>query len=99
MTIQELIKTIIGDEPMSDDLAMECFFAIAGALRTRVQGEASTFEGECAGIMAVMDKTGIRPDASGLKRFMEECPHILAIEIPDAVLRMMAEADDEEPGR
>lgn len=97
MTIKELINVVIEDEEPTDLLALGCFLAIAGALRSVEQGEPSTFDGECSSVLALMNQTNYQPTVEGLQKFMEECPAILSIEIPDQTLFDWANADEEEP--
>lgn len=90
MKLREIMKWIEGDGEITDEIAVQCFFVMSAILRTWDQGEASTFEGECAAVNAIAEHyPGYQPTPEGWKRFSEECGEVMDLDVPDRVLKMI----------
>ena len=91
MTLREMCDSIgIDDEPF------ECAFVIAGLLRTILQREPSTFEGECATLVEVTKLIGHVDEPETIHKWLAMLGPIPDQEVPDSLWQSMAEADQED---
>ena len=89
-TLREFVESIGPDaEPL------ECAFLIAMILRSAVQGEASTFEGECASICMAM-RLGIdTKTGDGIRAWLADLGAFADFPLPDRLLLAIAATGDE----
>lgn len=91
MTLREMLEVIgIDEEPL------QCAFIIAALLRTVVQREASTFEGECAGLVEVSKLVGEMNRPESVRKLLDGLGGIPDMEVPDSLWLQIATADAEE---
>lgn len=95
MTLREMVESIgIDEEPF------ECAFCIASLLRTVIQREPSTFEGECATLVQVTEKIGRVDEPATIRRWLQLLGRVPDLEVPDSVWMSIVDADqDEEAAR
>jgi hypothetical protein len=90
MTLRELVTK--ADNPL------EASFMIAGFLRTAIQGEPSTYEGDCASIVKAMDTLPFDiTTPEGIQSWLTDLGTVPDIDMPDSFWLSMAEsaeADD-----
>ena len=87
MTIREMCEAVgIDRDPLG------CGFVIASALRTAVQGEASTFEGECASLIKASDHFDVNT-AAGIRAWLTDLGKAAEFDFPDSFWAAIARAD------
>lgn len=91
MTLREIIELVREDS--DESWPVEAMFAVCGALRTAAQGEASTYDGDCTGLLAWTTKYG-PPTSESVRQFMDECPQLMEMEIPDSALLQWVNSND-----
>ncbi len=90
MTLREMVDSIgIDAEPL------ECAFCIAAFVRTVAQGEASTFEGECATLVAATEKIGRVDEPDNVRKLLEMFSNVADMEVPDSFWVDMATSHDD----
>lgn len=94
MTLREVCADAIG----IDADPMGCAFLIAAVLRTGVQGEPSTFEGECASINKAAELLGIDPTSpASIRWWLDDIKALADLDMPNefwAALVDSADADE-----
>lgn len=92
MTLREACDGIgIDEDPIG------CAFVIAAMLRTSVQREPSTFEGECASINKLHELTGLRMDRpDDVRAWLNDLGTVPDIEVPDSLWLSLADASDRD---
>lgn len=90
MTLREVVNDVgIDEDPFA------CAFLIAGFLRSVVQGEPSTFEGECASLNKLHELTGWWADSpDDIRKWLADLGAIPDIDVPDAFWDAMAAAGE-----
>ena len=76
-----------------DDNPMECAFVIAALLRTTLQKEPSTFDGECASIVAACETYGLMDKPESIRKWLDALGKVADFDVPDRVWLSIAEAD------
>ena len=91
MTLREAVEKIGYDEPL------ECAFIIAACMRSAVQGEPSTYEGDCASIRKAREHFDTRT-ADGIRAWMDDLGQFADFDFPDSwwINVLEADANDEE---
>lgn len=88
MTLREICEDVIG----IDDDPLGCAFVIAGTLRTAVQGEPSTYEGECASLLKATELFPINTPA-GVRAWLADLGRLPDVDMPNSFWRRMTEAE------
>ena len=91
MTLREICDMISIDKN-----PIECAFVIASSLRTILQGEPSTIEGECATILAAEEEYGSVTDPSSIRLWLDRLGPVSEANIPDRILRGIVEANQSD---
>lgn len=87
MTLRDMCESVgIDSDPQG------CAFVIAGTLRTAVQGEPSTFEGECASLVKASEFYDVRTPA-GIRKWLNALGAAADHDLPKEFWLWMAEAD------
>lgn len=90
MTLREACEEIgIDDDPLG------CAFAIAAFMRTAIQGEPSTYEGECASLVKASEHFELNT-GDGIRNWLNDLGKIPDIEMPDSFWLSIATADADE---
>lgn len=93
MTLREACEQIVGID--TDPLG--CAFVIAGLLRTAVQGEPSTFEGECASIVKAQEVMGISATSpADIRRWLDDLGRLADLDMSNEFWLNMVTADMED---
>jgi hypothetical protein len=91
MTLREMCDSIgIDDNPF------ECAFCIAALLRSSLQREPSTFEGECATLVEVTKLIGRVDQPETIRRWLGMLKAIPDMEVPDSTWLSIVNADLED---
>ena len=92
MTLREIVEEI-----GIDDFPDQCAFVIASTMRTSVQGEPSTFEGECASLCKLRELTGWRVDSpEDIRSRLADLGRFADHDFPDEFWIAIANADQED---
>lgn len=90
MTLRELCDVVgIDSDPLG------CCFVIAAVLRSAVQGEPSTFEGECASILKAHEHYDTWTGA-GVRAWLDGLGEAATLDLPDGFILSIMSADGEE---
>lgn len=77
MTLRELCDVVgIDDDPLG------CGFAIVAVLRSAVQGEPSTYEGECASLLKASELFDVN-DPQGIRLWLDALGEFTTINLPE----------------
>jgi hypothetical protein len=93
VTLRETLENVIG----IDDDPLGCAFAIAALLRSAVQGEPSTFEGECASLVKASEHYDLT-NGDGIRKWLGDLGWLPDIDVPDPFWLSIVEADQDEEG-
>lgn len=74
-----------------DDDPLGCAFLVAGFLRSSLQGEPSTFEGECASLRVASEHYDLTTGA-GVRAWLADLGRVPDIDAPAAFWRRLADA-------
>lgn len=91
MTLREMLDFVGIDEN-----PLQCAFVIAGLLRTSIQREVSTFEGECATLLLATEHYGKISNPENLRRWIDDLGQVMDIDVPDSLWFAISEADKDE---
>jgi|HubBroStandDraft_2_1064218.scaffolds.fasta_scaffold06599_6 hypothetical protein len=94
MTVRELAD-LCEAEDGDERWPLEWLFVYCGTLRTQAQGEASTFEGDCASANAWIGMFGV-PTSESVRKFLDDHPGLAAREVPDSVLLMWVSTPEDD---
>jgi hypothetical protein len=90
MTLREMIDSIgIDEEPL------ECSFVMVAFMRTVLQGEPSTFEGDCASLIKTAELVGRPNQPETVRKVLSHLGPIPDMEVPDSIWLSIANADAE----
>jgi hypothetical protein len=88
MSLRDVCESVGPDaEPM------ECAFLIAAFLRTAVQGEPSTFEGECASLVKASERYDI-DNGADIRRWLDNLGPAAELKMPTVWWAKMVESAD-----
>ena len=88
MTLREMV-----DEIGIDECPLECAFVIAALLRTTLQREPSTFDGECASLVMATKVYGKVNEPESIRKWLASLGKIPDLDVPDSIWLSMATAD------
>ena len=89
MTLREVLGT--NDEIDADPLG--CAFMIAATLRSALQGEPSTYEGECESLVKASEHYDLK-SGDGIRAWLDRLGVIPDMDLPDRFWLEMADASD-----
>lgn len=89
-TLRELCNIVgIEEDPLG------CAFAIACVMRSAMQGEPSTYEGECASLVKASEFFKVNtPD--GIRKWLDDLGALAELDLPEPWLLKIFQADLEE---
>ena len=90
MTLREAVEVAgIDDDPLS------CGFVIAAFLRTVVQGEPSTYEGECASLIKASEYFDLKT-GDGIREWLADLGRLPDLDLTDSFWLSIVEADQDD---
>lgn len=90
-TLRELVEQFSSDDDPSNPF--ECAFLIAMVMRTAIQGEASTIEGECLSLIKAREHYDLE-SMDGIRQWLDDLGECADTEVPELVLSQIASAND-----
>ena len=91
MTLREMVNEIgIKEEPL------QCAFVIASLLRSTLQREISTFEGEYSSVLMASEVYGNQNTPEGVREWLRCLGKVPDIDVPNKVWAAIAYADKDE---
>jgi hypothetical protein len=91
ITFKEFAEISLEDVP--DEGISGTLLTILGIARTLIQGEAATFEGECASALEWTKQHG-KPTKEKILAWVDSLGEFAALQIPDSLLEQYLAAED-----